>query len=163
MTNAEALARIDAAITWDGRIDGMVLVSPEDLATLRALIPESPTDDEREALEELRKAAEAQAAAYDRMLEIGEGVGGLGVQHPELFDAMLAWDARSTNGHADTVLDLIGRIERNRHRGPITDEVRDAARKAAYGAWIAADLGADGPSLYAIVDAALEAAEAARR
>lgn len=92
------------------------------------------TDDEREALEELRKAAEAQAAAYDRMLEIGRGVGGLGDRHPEMVAAMIAWDARSTNGHADTVLSLIGLIERN--RGPIRPEgITDEMVKAALSAW----------------------------
>ena len=62
-------------------------------------------------LNELRKIAEAQAEAYRVMLLIGEGVGGLGVRHPERFESMLAWDDMSANGHADTVLTLLSRLE----------------------------------------------------
>jgi hypothetical protein len=48
-----------------------------------------------------------------------------------------------------------------RRQGPITDAARDAARKAAYLAWIATDVSPDGPNLHTIVDAALEAAREA--
>ena len=56
---------------------------------------ERDTRNEREALnlEEIEKAASAQAEAHRVMLLIGEGVGGLGVRH-----------------HADTVLALLARI-----------------------------------------------------
>lgn len=83
-----------------------------------------PSDDEREALAELRLAAEAQRDAYARMLELGQGVGMLGVRHPEMFEAMLAWDDRSENGHADTVLDLIDRLNAalRRQESPSDDE-----------------------------------------
>lgn len=63
-------------------------------------------------IQDLKRAASAQATAYDKMLEIGEGVGGLGIYHPELFQDMIAWDDLSENSHADTVLELIEEIER---------------------------------------------------
>lgn len=62
-------------------------------------------------LQALREIAEAQAEAYRVMLLIGEGVGGLGVRHPERYESMIAWDDMSANGHADTVLALLARLE----------------------------------------------------
>lgn len=61
-------------------------------------------------LDRLYEAAVKQRDAYERMLEIGEGVGGLGVRHPQMFEDMLAWDDLSGNGHADTVLALIAHM-----------------------------------------------------
>lgn len=58
----------------------------------------------------LERMAVAQSNAYERMCEIGEGVGGLGVYHPEMFQSMHTWDDLSENNHADTVLSLIERI-----------------------------------------------------
>lgn len=62
----------------------------------------------------LRALAEKQSAAYSTMLEYDEGVGGLGVRHPEMLEDMRAWDDLSENGHADTVLDLLDELERLR-------------------------------------------------
>lgn len=59
----------------------------------------------------LRTAAEKNAAATTRMLEIGQGVGGLGIQHPEMFEDMLNWDRMTENAHADTVLALLARLD----------------------------------------------------
>jgi hypothetical protein len=78
---------------------------------------------------ELRVRAEKQAAAYARMLELGGGVGLLGIENREMFDDMCAWDDLSENDHADVVLGLIDQIreleERQASRKP-TDP-RDVA------------------------------------
>lgn len=165
MTNAEALARIKALChtldrgvgyrvsgdhsTWDAYTEGKSDFAGEVLELIDKLDREPPrpqdfSDDEREALAlrlmQINPGCDAETAEFYRSQDSG------------------GW-RRSLSDAGD----LMASPEwRNRHRGPITDEVRDVARKAAYGAWIATDLGADGPSLYAIVDAALEAAEAAR-
>lgn len=62
-------------------------------------------------LEELKRNAEAQAAAYERMVELDGGIGLLGVRHPEMFEDMMVWSEASQNEHADTVLRLIAYIE----------------------------------------------------
>jgi hypothetical protein len=59
-----------------------------------------------------RALAEAQADAYAQMLTIGEGVGGLGIQFPEMFQDMLSWGDATDNEHADTVLALLDAIDR---------------------------------------------------
>lgn len=125
-------------------------------AALGERLSAPPSDDERETLTELRLAAEAQRDAYARMLELGQGVGMLGVRHPEMFEAMLAWGERSENEHADTVLDLLDRLDAEllRRQGPITDEAVERA-------WIAYrdELG---PEERVRMRAALEAAERVR-
>ncbi|MFD2775756.1 hypothetical protein ACFSWE_16555 [Leucobacter albus] len=60
-----------------------------------------------EQLDALQAAAEKQAAAHAQMLEIGRGVGGLGVLYPDMFEDKLAWSNMSDNEHADTVLGLV--------------------------------------------------------
>lgn len=59
---------------------------------------------------ELRDAASAMVTANDKMLEIGQGVGGLGVHYPDLFDDWGRWQDMSENQHADTVLSLLDKI-----------------------------------------------------
>ena len=60
----------------------------------------------------VRMAAQKQTVANERMKEIGKGVGGLGVQNPEMFEDMLTWDNMTINGLADTVLALAAEVER---------------------------------------------------
>ena len=72
-------------------------------------------------LKELRKVAEAQAEAYRVMLLIGEGVGGLGVRHPERFNSMIEWDDLSGNCHADIILELLDRLEAAESRATTTE------------------------------------------
>lgn len=62
-------------------------------------------------LQDIRALAQKQAAAYTRMLEIGEGIGGLAVRHPEMAEGMHAWSGATENEHADTVLRLIALYE----------------------------------------------------
>lgn len=64
-----------------------------------------------ETLAAMRDLAERQATAYTKMLELNGGVGKLGVHHPDLFDAMIRWDAYTSNGHADVVLTLLSAVE----------------------------------------------------
>ena len=59
----------------------------------------------------LRAQAERQSAAYARMLELNGGVGRLGVESPEMFEDMLAWDQITENEHADIVLTLLAVID----------------------------------------------------
>lgn len=71
----------------------------------------------------LRSQAEKQSAAYARMLELNGGCGKLGVQHPEMFEDMCAWDELSGNGHADTVLMLLNVIDQlERERDALIDK-----------------------------------------
>lgn len=44
------------------------------------------------------------------MLELNGGIGKLGVEHPEMYDDMLAWNEATVNEHADTVLALVARV-----------------------------------------------------
>ena len=67
--------------------------------------------DLNETLAGMQALAEGQATGYKRMLELNGGIGKLGVRHPDLFDAMIQWDAYSTNGHADTVLALLSAVK----------------------------------------------------
>ena len=69
---------------------------------------------EAEWFDMVRLAAQKQTVANERMEEIGKGVGGLGVQNPEMFEDMLTWDNMTINGHADTVLALVAEVERLR-------------------------------------------------
>lgn len=64
----------------------------------------------REFLAAVQQRAEAQRAAHARMLELGGGVGLLGVRYPQMFEDMLAWDDSSEDGHADTVLRLVAAL-----------------------------------------------------
>lgn len=59
----------------------------------------------------IKARAESQAAAYERMLELGGGVGLLGVRDPEMFEDMLRWDSSTENDHADTVLALLAALD----------------------------------------------------
>lgn len=64
---------------------------------------------------ELKDAAIAKVQAEERLIEIGEGVGGLGLRHPDMFKDWSRWVDMSEDGHhADTVLGLIAEIERQR-------------------------------------------------
>lgn len=58
----------------------------------------------------IRAKAEAQRAAWERMVELGGGVGLLGLDDPEKFRDMQAWSALTENDHADVVLALLDRI-----------------------------------------------------
>lgn len=62
-------------------------------------------------LAEIRERAGKQAAAYDKMLELGGGVGMLGVRCPEMFEDGMAWDRSTENDHADTALALLDHID----------------------------------------------------
>jgi len=59
---------------------------------------------------DIETLALAQAAGHARMLEIGEGIGGLGVRNRSMFEDMLAWQDSSGNDHADTVLRLVAAL-----------------------------------------------------
>lgn len=61
-------------------------------------------------IDDIETLALAQAAGHARMLEIGEGVGGLGVRNRAMFEDMLAWQDSSGNDHADTVLRLVAAL-----------------------------------------------------
>lgn len=61
-------------------------------------------------IDDVETLALAQAAGHARMLEIGEGVGGLGVRNRAMFEDMLAWQDSSGNDHADTVLRLVAAL-----------------------------------------------------
>lgn len=61
-------------------------------------------------LDELERLARAQASGYARMLELNGGIGKLGIEHPEMYDDMLAWNEATVNEHADTVLALVARV-----------------------------------------------------
>ena len=63
------------------------------------------------SLRALRRAAEEQRDAYATMIELDRGVGGLAAEHPEMFDAMIAWDGLTENGFADMVLELLDLVE----------------------------------------------------
>lgn len=64
----------------------------------------------RDFLAAVQQRAEAQRAAHARMLELGGGVGLLGVRYPQMFEDMLAWDNSSEDDHADTVLSLVAAL-----------------------------------------------------
>ncbi|WP_440708795.1 hypothetical protein [Herbiconiux sp. YIM B11900] len=68
--------------------------------------------EDTDRLEATIALATAHSAAYAQMLVYDEGVGGLGVRHPEMFADMLAWDGSTENDHADTVLWLAGLVAR---------------------------------------------------
>lgn len=63
---------------------------------------------------ELRDAASAMVTAQEKNMEIGEGVGGLGLHHPDLLEDWGRWLDMSENLHADTVLSLLDEIDRQR-------------------------------------------------
>lgn len=86
--------------------------------------------------DELRALAEAQRDAYARMIEIGRGVGGLGVAFPDSFADMLTWQNATENEHADTVLALLDRVERAEGYRKVTVTDADYER-AAKAAWVA--------------------------
>lgn len=65
-------------------------------------------------LDAIEKRASAQAAAYERMLELDGGIGLLAVHHPEMGDAMREWMDATENEHADTVLALLAEVRRLR-------------------------------------------------
>lgn len=58
-------------------------------------------------LADLRAKAERFIVAHDRMVELNEGIGGLGVYEPDLYQDFINWSHSSTYEHADTVLALI--------------------------------------------------------
>lgn len=65
--------------------------------------------------QELKDAATAKVAAEEKLMEIGEGVGGLGLHHPEMLEDWRRWTDMTEDGHhADTVLRLLAEIERQR-------------------------------------------------
>lgn len=74
------------------------------LAT-RVPVQGEPNDDRG-----LRTIAEGMKAAKEKLYEIGTGVGGLAVGHPELYEAYSKWDDLSDYDHADTVLALLDRL-----------------------------------------------------
>jgi len=57
-------------------------------------------------LDALRRAAQRFIVAYDRMVEINQGIGGLAVHEPRLYEDFIAWNHASDYYHADTVLAL---------------------------------------------------------
>ena len=61
---------------------------------------------------DLKYAAMAKIRAEDTLIEIGEGVGGLGRKYPEMFADWGKWQDISEYDHADTVLILIDEIDR---------------------------------------------------
>ncbi|QOC59425.1 hypothetical protein SEA_LIFES_100 [Microbacterium phage Lifes] len=61
---------------------------------------------------ELLDAAEAFIAANAKMIEIGEGIGGLAVHDRDSFNDWSRWDNMSDEMHADTVLALLNEISR---------------------------------------------------
>lgn len=77
-------------------------------AGFRLPVQGEPTD--ARWIDEIETKALAQVASNARMVEIGEGVGGLGVRHPRMFEDLLAWQDASENDHADTVLRLIAAL-----------------------------------------------------
>lgn len=65
--------------------------------------------------QELKDAATAKVEAEEKLMEIGEGVGGLGMHHPEMLKDWSRWVDMSEDGHhADTVLSLLEEIDRQR-------------------------------------------------
>lgn len=83
-------------------------------------------------MKHLRALAEKQEQGYAKMIRLNGGIGKLGVEDPELFEAMLAWDDATGNDHADTVLALLDEIERLRQVSPFTppaQEDRDRVRR----------------------------------
>lgn len=63
---------------------------------------------------ELLDAAEAFIAANEKMIEIGEGIGGLAVHDRDSFNDWSRWDDMSDEMHADTVLALLNEVSRQR-------------------------------------------------
>lgn len=63
-------------------------------------------------MKELKYAALAKIRAEDTLIEIGEGVGGLGFKHPDMLEDWGKWQDMSEYDHADTVLTLIDEIDR---------------------------------------------------
>lgn len=130
------------------------------------LIPEPTTDDEREALD-LEDVREAFTAS-DRWDgdEAEQSIILRFISHYSALDREIDAARAADDYNDDAPIWFQWDDERgslvHRHRGPITDEVRNAAREAARRAWVA-DLNQKGTDLHAIVDAALEAAEAARQ
>jgi len=59
---------------------------------------------------DIETMALAQSAGHARMIEIGEGIGGLGIRNRAMFEDMLAWQDATENGHADTVLRLVAAL-----------------------------------------------------
>lgn len=80
----------------------------------------------RTNLDELESLATAMSAADARLMEIGEGVGGLGIRHPEMLEDWRAWQDSSENSHADTVLGLIAELRAERKRADEAIESLDA-------------------------------------
>lgn len=56
---------------------------------------------------ELKNKAEKFITAHHEMCRIGEGIGGLAIQRPDLLPDFHAWSDASDVDHADTVLTLI--------------------------------------------------------
>ena len=61
---------------------------------------------------ELRVLAERQAAAWARMVKIGEGIGGLAVRDQRMADDIHAWGDVTENDFADVVLDALDALDR---------------------------------------------------
>lgn len=61
-------------------------------------------------IDDIETLALAQSAGHARMIEIGEGIGGLGVRNRAMFEDMVAWQDATGNGHADSVLRLVAAL-----------------------------------------------------
>lgn len=69
--------------------------------------PAEPTEAERR---NLRRIAQGYVTAYARMVEIGEGYGGLAIRHRDLADLMMEFDQTFTHGQS-TILTLLDALD----------------------------------------------------
>ena len=119
-------------------------------AGFRLPVQGEPTD--ARWIDEIETKALAQVASNARMVEIGEGVGGLGVRHPRMFEDLLAWQDASENDHADTVLTLIARVREEQQKRAEAEAViarieqlcaeTDVDTTEATQAWLVENIGA---------------------
>jgi hypothetical protein len=63
-----------------------------------------------EEIAEIKSRAEKFIAAHEEMYWIGQGIGGLAVERPDLMPDFDAWYHASSVEHADTVLALIAAL-----------------------------------------------------